>query len=151
MREMDALQKQIAAAETQIVEGMEQVEGVDKELEERADEISTLDEKRSAALAEFDSQLAAEKSEFEIETKHRAEGFATLPRGWLPSTIALLNAAATASQSQRSSAEPARACYMELRPQVQLEVKKGTEIITCENCARILYMPTREAEQQPDL
>ena len=37
MRETDALQKQIAAFETQVVESMEALEGVEKELEERAD------------------------------------------------------------------------------------------------------------------
>ena len=43
MRETDALQKAIAAFETQIVEAMETVEAVDKEIEERSDEIATLD------------------------------------------------------------------------------------------------------------
>ena len=40
MRETDALQKQIAAFETSIVEILEEVEGVEKELEERAEEIA---------------------------------------------------------------------------------------------------------------
>jgi predicted nucleic acid-binding Zn-ribbon protein len=35
---------------------------------------------------------------------------------------------------------------MQLRPQVQLNVKKGDEIITCESCTRILYISPREAE-----
>ena len=47
MRETDALQKQIAAFETQIVETMEGIEEVEKEIEERADEINTLDAKRA--------------------------------------------------------------------------------------------------------
>jgi predicted nucleic acid-binding Zn-ribbon protein len=28
---------------------------------------------------------------------------------------------------------------MKLRPQRQVEVKRGSEIITCESCSRILY------------
>ena len=39
------------------------------------------------------------------------------------------------------------ACYMQLRPQVVLNVKKGDEIIVCENCSRILYMPRRGSEE----
>jgi predicted nucleic acid-binding Zn-ribbon protein len=35
---------------------------------------------------------------------------------------------------------------MSLRPQMQLNVKKGDEIVVCENCARILFIPKREAE-----
>jgi len=79
MRETDALQKQIAAFETQVVETMESLEAVEKELEERAEEINSLDGKRSAALDEFDQAVAADQAEFDRETEHRKTAFATLP------------------------------------------------------------------------
>ena len=31
-------------------------------------------------------------------------------------------------------------CYMKIRPHVLVELKKGKDIITCENCGRILYL-----------
>ncbi|MCA1818393.1 MAG: C4-type zinc ribbon domain-containing protein, partial [Acidobacteria bacterium] len=31
------------------------------------------------------------------------------------------------------------ACFMALRPQVMADVRRGEEIITCDNCNRILY------------
>ncbi len=31
------------------------------------------------------------------------------------------------------------ACYMALRPQIMADVRRGTEVITCDNCNRILY------------
>lgn len=146
MREIDALQKQITAFETQIVESMEQVEGVDKELEERADEISTLDSKREAALAEFDSQLTAEKAEFKSGTAQREKVFVTLP----DRLAAAYNRLAQRSRDGIAVAEvingACSACNMSLRPQIMLEVKKAQEIIFCENCSRILYFPSREAE-----
>ena len=146
MRETDALQKQIGAFETQIVEGMEEVEGVDKELAERAEEINTLDSKREAALAEFDASLKKNRAEFERETKRRQELFATLP----DRLAAVYNRLAQRSRDGIAVAEVVNgscsACYMSLRPQVQLEVKKGDQIITCESCTRILYVRGREAE-----
>ena len=146
MREMDALQKQITAFETQIVESMEQAEGVEKELEERADEISTLDSKRDAALKEFDAQLAAEKAEFKAETAHRAKGFATLP----DRLAAAYNRLAQRSRDGIAVAEVVNgacsACHMSLRPQAMVEVRRGQEIMLCESCSRILYIPSREAE-----
>ena len=145
MRETDALQKQIAAFETQIVEIMEEVEGVEKELEERAEEISTLDTKRAAALAEFDSALTRDKAEFESETKHRKAAFATLPAN----LASIYDRMAQRSRDGIAVAEVVNgscsACYMQLRPQVQLNVKKGDEIITCESCSRIMYIAPREA------
>ena len=38
------------------------------------------------------------------------------------------------------------ACFMSLRPQMQVEVKRGDQIITCESCTRILYVAPK-AEQ----
>jgi uncharacterized protein len=31
------------------------------------------------------------------------------------------------------------ACFIALRPQVMSEVRRGEEIVTCDNCNRILY------------
>lgn len=146
MRETDALQKQIATFETEIVESMEATEEVEKEIEERADEINTLDSKRAAALEEFDKALAADRSEHETETAHRATAFATLPAN----LASVYDRLAQRSRDGIAVAEVVNgacsACYMHLRPQVQLNVKKGDEIITCESCSRILYLPKREAE-----
>jgi len=117
-----------------------------RELEERAEEINTLDGKRDAALAEFDAALANDKKEFESETKHRQTAFATLPAR----LASVYDRLAQRSRDGIAVAEVVNgscsACFMSLRPQVQLNVKKGDEIITCESCTRILYMPKREAE-----
>ncbi len=146
MRETDALQKQIAAFETQIVEAMDELEGVEKDLSERAEEINTLDGKRAAAIGEFEAALAKDKAAFKSETAHRATAFATLP----PRLASIYDRMAQRSRDGIAVAEVVNnscsACYVLLRPQVQLNVKKGDEIITCENCTRILYIASREAE-----
>jgi len=146
MRETDSLQKQIAAFETQVVEAMDALEGVEKELEERADEINSLDEKRNAALAEFDTALASERAEFDAQTRHRGEAFATLPSA----LASVYNRLAMRSRDGIAVAEVVNnscsACYMQLRPQVMVNVKRGDEIITCESCSRILFVPQRGAE-----
>jgi uncharacterized protein len=146
MRETDALQKQITAFETQIVEAMEETETVEKELEERADEINSHDTKRDTALGEFDASLTADKTEFKSETAHRATAFATLPER----LAHVYDRLAQRSRDGIAVAEviggACSACYMHLRPQVQLNVKKGDEIITCESCTRILYVQNKEAE-----
>ena len=146
MRETDALQKQITALETQIVEIMVEVEGVEKELEERAEEINTLDGKRDAALAGFDGVMVTDKTAFDKETKHRATAFATLP----PRLATVYDRLSQRSRDGIAVAEvingSCSACYVLLRPQVQVNVKKGDEIITCENCTRILFVRSRKAE-----
>lgn len=142
MRETDALQKQIAAYETQIIEKMTGVEEVEKELESRAEEISTLDAKRDEALAAFDTEIAKDKAELDEEQKRRDEAFVTLPA----QLAAVYNRLAQRSRDGIAVAEVVNgscsACFMSLRPQMQVEVKRGDQIITCESCTRILYIPT---------
>ncbi len=144
MRETDALQKQIAAFETQIVEKMTTLEEVEKELEERADEINSIDAKRDAAMKEFEKKLNSGKKEFEADTKKREGVFVTLPA----QLASVYNRMAQRSRDGIAVAAvingSCSACFMSLRPQMQVEVRKGDQIITCESCTRILYTPTKE-------
>ena len=148
MRETDALQKQNTAFENQIVEKMEAVEGVDNELTERSDEISTLDAKREEALAAFDAEVSAARSEFEEKSKKRATVFNTLPAN----LASVYNRMAQRSRDGIAVAEvingSCSACFMSLRPQMQLEVKRMNGIVTCESCTRILYIkaPAEQSE-----
>lgn len=142
MRETDALQKQIATYETQVVETLTANDAVEKELEERAEEINTLDSKRADALAEFDAQMKKDRSEFDAQSKLRQEAFATLPAR----LASVYDRMAQRSRDGIAVAEVVNgscsACFMSLRPQMQVNVKKGDEIITCESCSRILYINT---------
>ena len=146
MRETDALQKQIAAFETQTLEKMTAIEELEKELEERADEINSIDAKREAALKEFEKELNANKKLFDIDTKKREEVFVTLPA----QLASVYNRMAQRSRDGIAVAAvingSCSACFMSLRPQMQVEVRKGDQIITCESCTRILYMPKKEEQ-----
>ena len=147
MRETDALQKAIAAFETQIVEAMETVEAVDKEIEERSDEIATLDSKLEEALKQHDAKIAKDKSEYAKLAKARETVFVTLPT----QLASVYNRMAQRSRDGIAVAEVVNgscsACYMSLRPQIMLEVKRGDQIITCESCTRIMYVLKREATE----
>ena len=148
MRETDALQKQIAAFETQTVEKMTGIEEVEKELEERADEINTLDGKREEAMKVFASELAESKKAFDVESKKREKVFVTLPA----QLASVYNRMAQRSRDGIAVAAvingSCSACFMSLRPQMQVEVRKGDQIITCESCTRILYMPSKETQSE---
>lgn len=140
MRETDAIQKQIAAFETQVIEKMTGTEEVEKELEGRAEEINTLDAKRDEALKAFDDDVAAQRAELDEELKRRNDVFVTLPT----QLASVYNRLAQRSRDGIAVAEVVNgscsACFMSLRPQMQVEVKRGDQIITCESCSRILYM-----------
>lgn len=146
MRETDVLQKQIASFETLIVEKITESEAVEKELEERADEINSLDSKRDTVLSEFDAQVETDRAELEQESEHRKRAFETVPQRF----ASVYDRLAQRSRDGIAVAEVVNgscsACFMSLRPQVLLEVKQGTQVVTCESCTRILYFATAASE-----
>lgn len=146
MRETDALQKQVAAFETKILEKMSEIEEVEGVLAERAEEINSLESNRDAALKEFDAEINKSRKEFEVETKKRQEVFVTLPA----QLASVYNRLAQRSRDGIAVAEVIKgscsACFMKLRPQVQVDIKTTDRIITCESCARILYIGAPESK-----
>jgi predicted nucleic acid-binding Zn-ribbon protein len=146
MRETDSLQKQIAAFETQQLEGMTALEEVEKEIESRAEEINSLDQKRADALKEFDAEIERDRAELAKVEGGRDDVFKTLPTN----LAAVYNRLAQRSRDGIAVAEVVNgscsACFMALRPQMLVEVRRGEQIITCESCTRILYFaPAQEA------
>ena len=139
MRETDALQKQIAAFETQTLENMTALEEVEKEIESRAEEINTLDQKRAEAIAGFEAEIERDRAELTRVEGGRDDVFKTLPAN----LAAVYNRLAQRSRDGIAVAEvingACSACFMALRPQMLVEVKRGEQIITCESCTRILY------------
>ena len=139
IREADAARKQISTLETQILEQMEALEQAEAALRERADEIATLNSDREAKLQAFDEET---KSQSELLAKQRVEReqvFANLPKSMslMYSRIQtrIRDGVAVAEARNRSCT----ACFMALRPQVMAEIRRGDEVITCDNCGRILY------------
>lgn len=144
IREADAARKQISALETQILEQMEQLEQAEKALNERADEIAGLNSDREAKLKAFDEETVTIGERLMTARKEREEMFSSLPKPMsaLYSRIGarIRDGVAVAEARNRSCT----ACFMSLRPQVMAEVRRGEEIITCDNCGRILYVVPAE-------
>ncbi len=139
IREADAARKQISALETQILEQMEALEQAEAALSERADEIATLNSDREARLKAFDEETASQSELLAKQRVEREQVFANLPQSMslMYSRIRarIRDGVAVAEARNRSCT----ACFMSLRPQVMSEIRRGDEVITCDNCGRILY------------
>jgi len=145
IREADAARKQISAFETQILEQMEQLEQTEASLNERAAEIASLNSDREAKLKAFDEETGTIGERLASARKEREEVFAGLPKPMsaLYSRIGarIRDGVAVAEARNRSCT----ACFMSLRPQMMAEIRRGEEIITCDNCGRILYVVPAES------
>jgi uncharacterized protein len=147
IREADAARKLISSLETQILEQMENLEQVEASLMERADEISSLNSDREARLKSFDEETTAQSQQLATYRTERDQLFANLPKP-MSSLYARISArirdgVAVAEARNRSCT----ACFMSLRPQVMAEIRRGAEVITCDNCGRILYFVPTDSVQ----
>ena len=139
IREADAARKQISALETQILEQMEIFDGAENSLKERADEIASLNTDREARLRTFDESTKAQSDQLQISIGERDRIFNALPKQlsaqYKRISARIRNGIAVAEARNGSCT----ACFMALRPQAMSQVRRGEELVTCDNCNRILY------------
>lgn len=147
IREADAARKQISALETQILEQMETLEQAEAALKERADEIATLNSDREARLKLFDEETRAQSELLAAQRMEREQVFASLPSsmsGMYSRIRARIRDGVAVAEARNRSCT---ACFMSLRPQVMAEIRRGEEVITCDNCGRILYYVAADSLQ----
>jgi len=147
IREADAARKQISAFETQVLEQMEAFDAAEKELAERAPEVEKLRVEMEASFKAFDEQAKIQQQQLEAARAEHERLLRELPKGTstLYKRISARIRDGVALAEARNGA--CMACYMALRPQIMADVRRGEEIITCDNCNRILYYaPEKKAE-----
>ncbi|HCX30924.1 MAG TPA: hypothetical protein DHU55_14330 [Blastocatellia bacterium] len=155
IREADAARKQISTLETQTLEQMESFEKAEASLKERGEEIESLNSDREAALKAFDDETQAQTDKLAANRAERERLVAALPKsmGALYVRISARIRDGIAVAEARNGA--CMACFMALRPQAMAQVRRGEEVITCDNCNRILYYtpsdsaPASSASTQP--
>ena len=145
IREADSARKQISQLETQILEQLEVLEQAEAALNERADEIASLNSDRDARLKAFDDETGTIGDRLAVARKERDEVFANLPKqmsGMYARIKARIRDGVAVAEARNRSCS---ACFMSLRPQVMAEIRRGEEVLTCDNCGRILYFVPSES------
>ena len=157
IREADAARKQIATLETQILEQMEAFETAEASLTERAEEVASLNSDREARLESFDDETRQQADKLTISRTERERLIAALPKtmgAQYNRTVTRIRDGVAVAEARNGAC---MACFMALRPQAMAQVRRGEEIITCENCNRILYYspkdsaPASSASAQPKM
>jgi predicted nucleic acid-binding Zn-ribbon protein len=148
IREADAARKAASQLETQILEQMEIFEQAEAQLRERAPEVERLGGEMETRLKEFEEQTSRQEAELTAARQERERLMAALPKNM----SSLYNRISARIRDGIAVAEARNgsctACFMALRPQMMSEVRRGDEIITCDNCNRILYyVPTESAHK----
>jgi predicted nucleic acid-binding Zn-ribbon protein len=148
IREADAARKHISQLETQILEKMESVEQAEATLQEREPEIAKLSGDMEERIREFEELARTQTEQLAAARLERERLLSVLPK----QMSAMYNRISTRIRDGIAVAEARNgsctACFMPVRPQMMAEVRRGQEIITCENCNRILYYAPAESAQE---
>jgi predicted nucleic acid-binding Zn-ribbon protein len=91
----------------------------------------------------FDEETSAQSAKLKTARSERDQVFGALPKAlgvqYGRISTKIRDGVAVAEARNRSCT----ACFMSLRPQVMSEIRRGEEVITCDNCGRILfYIPS---------
>lgn len=148
IRELDATRKQISQLETQILEQMEAFDQAENAIREREPEIARLRSERDEKLKAFEEQTRAQAEQLTTYRAQREQLIKNLPK----QMSALYNRISARIRDGIAVAEARNnsctACFISLRPQVMAEIRRGEEVITCDNCNRILYYVPSEQTQK---
>jgi predicted nucleic acid-binding Zn-ribbon protein len=147
IREADAARKQISTFETQVLEQMEAFENAEKELSERAPEVEKLKVDMEARLAAFDEQVKRQQQELEALRSDRERMMKELPKPMAALFHRISARIRDGVAVARARNGACTACFMALRPQIMADVRRGDEVITCDNCNRILYYEPESVAQ----
>lgn len=138
LREIDATKRQIGVLETEILQRMEENEQLDADLK-----VYTPDVQRKRA--EVDRLLAVLAEEHEggerqiaVLTERRKRLAAAIPQPLLSvyERVARLRRGQALAEVRDGTCT---ACRMRVRPKVFSDVRKGDQLIACDNCSRILF------------
>ena len=129
---------------------MERIEELDKKIADQAPEFARHRAEVDASLAELDTEVARIEAELAELRAARAE----IARDVAPNMLGVYDRIAKRSKGRAMSQVRGEiggkgrctACNMSLRPQIFSDIRRGDDLIVCDNCNRILfYRPEQEA------
>ncbi|GBC81840.1 Chromosome partition protein Smc [bacterium HR10] len=138
LREIDMAKKLISALETQILELLETIETLEREVQEQTPEIEAKRQHVDALLAEYATAVERLTEELHRMREERERLARTIRPDLLQRYLRLVELRDGIALAEVRDGS-CTACYMTVRPQVYADVRKGEEILTCDHCSRILY------------
>ena len=118
---------------------MEAADAAEKTLAEREPEFASMRTELDEQLKEFEAKNHLQSEEIEGLRRERERLFATLPpgvKGTYQRIVSRIRDGVAVAEARNGSCS---ACFIALRPQVMAQIRRGEEIIICDNCNRILY------------
>jgi uncharacterized protein len=149
LREIDVTKKAINALETQVLEKLEIIEQVNKEIEALTPEIEVKRREFDVLIDDVSTKVDRLQVSLGAWRRQRAGLVDTIPRELLDRYMRLTQLRDGMAMAEVRDGS-CTACFMTIRPQAFADVRKGETVLTCDSCGRILHYkrvePLRESQ-----
>lgn len=138
LREVDDNKKRKDALETELLEVFEERETADVRVKESEKEFALIEEQVKAEQAEIDKKAVDDRELLEDYQARQKEIGTTLDPFLMDRfrKISKMNKGMAVAQVRN---EVCMGCFMNIPPQLYIEVQRGNKLISCPQCSRILY------------
>lgn len=145
LREIDSSKKEASLIETKLLQLMEEIETSEKEVDKYTPEIAERRQIADKELATCAEELAEAEKTLALQSQEREVLLKAVSKPLLSRYERLSKRGGSALSEAKNGA--CSLCRMTIRPQMLSEIRKGDQLIDCENCSRILYYipPTESA------
>jgi predicted nucleic acid-binding Zn-ribbon protein len=137
LREIDSTKKQIGVLESEILKGMEEVERLEADIKTSAPAVDLRRSEVDRELGLLSTENDDGESRIALLSRRRKELSDAVPQQLLAVYERVARLRRQALSEVRNGI--CTACRMRVRPKVFSDVRKGDQLIACDNCARILF------------
>lgn len=139
LREIDTARKHISSLETDIIKRMEEIETLDAELAARAPDIERMRMDVDVILTALDKEHDEASRQLQEFGDRRKKLAGQMPRHLFSTYERMSRLGRGQALAEVRSNGICSACRVRVRPKIFSDVRKGDQLIICENCGRILY------------
>lgn len=147
LREIDAARRHIASLETEILKHMEETERLESELTLKTPDVERMRAEVDQVLAALDREHQDTIRWIQASDERRRKLGEGIPRHLFSTYDRMVRTRRGQALSEVHNDGICAACRMKVRPKIFSDVRRGDQLITCENCGRILYF--RAETSQP--
>ncbi|MFY9572282.1 MAG: C4-type zinc ribbon domain-containing protein, partial [Blastocatellia bacterium] len=139
LREIDTAKKHIGALETEILKRMEELEKLDASIAAGAPDVERMRGEVDLTLAALDKEHEEASGVLQECAERRKTLTGQVPRHLISTYERMSRLGRGQALAEVRNNGICAACRVRVRPKIFSDVRKGDQLITCENCGRILY------------
>lgn len=143
--EIDTIKEKISTMETELLETIDTITSLEKQIEEYNDKLSNVEDNNSKQLSILQEKIDTIGDKVLEKENERKDISASIPRNVM-TVYDRVRKGKGGSAVVAVKKRACGACFKALTPKKIQDIKKGNRILTCDNCGRLLFWDGDDSE-----